>query len=228
MQKDCFGDFKLDKLECDTCSQNLDCFTRAFNKLPCFSSALLSGVCLYSSALCDGDITRCNSVRFILRGMKNDNCFMQVNQTDDKCLECQAVRFCEVAQAIKGNISLSVERVTESIKGQLKEMEISFDTCFKKYEFDEECHKNCDFLIQCRKESNILPGSKCKMWISGTEKNYDIVNPCDGINCLSVESCRELLLQIHEENRVIDDKMKVYRGFLTLDAIRDATEVGDG
>lgn len=231
MHKDCFGDFRLDKVECDMCEQNVDCFVRAFNKLSCFSLALVEGFCNVPSHECHGEIVRCGSVRFILDGMRKNECFSRVNQTSDKCLLCKDVRNCEIAQAIRANISLSVEQVNESIKAQLGEMGSLFDTCFRKYEFDEECHKNCDFLIQCRKESKVVPGVGCAYWDAKTEKDYENEIPCSHVTydkCLSSLTCKKILALIHEENKTIDDKMKIYKGFLSLDAIRDATEVGDG
>ncbi len=232
----CFGDFTPNSEKCDKCEVNIDCFVKVYSSLECFRVALEDpqGECRgdRTAGNCVEEKVKCSKIRSFLFSQKAISCFGQFDQKSDTCLACHDFKRCEIFQIMIANLEISFQDIEDSIREQIQEFQTGDEQCFGKFDFEDECLISCDFLVHCRRESSVIPGVGCTYWKKVPEGNYEEENPCslnDGsVTCPSMKTCVVLLEEIHVEGRKIDYKMRLYKGFLSLDEIREAAEISDG
>lgn len=212
----CFGEFNesVDFKNCAVCKKNIECFVRTQNRLSCFVDAIKTGSC---QKLCNSDRVLCDKVRWILDEMSDLECFGQANQNSDKCLLCERNLKCEIGQLIVENLELNYTVVQNATDRQVREFQSSEDSCFGKYEFDKECTR-CDFLIRCRLASQVFPGPRCSNW----DKQEFCMSTCSSFPTCDYFRQINTFEQEKEERRT-----KIYKGFFSLEGIREAVEVGE-
>jgi hypothetical protein len=217
----CFGDFIEDNEKCDTCSENVDCFVEVYNKLNCFTLALNLGQCK-QQLNCNNDPEKCGRVRDFLKFRENKKkCLGTLNQKSDECLLCQYLDECEIAEIFISNIGIDSEIIKNSIENELNEMRSVVDNCFGQFEFDDECYKDCDFALRCRKETGVVPGESCKYWRKEALKDLEIHFPCAMEDaCSSYNTCLGILKNFHNKIISRQKKLKPFTTFQNLEEIR--------
>jgi len=226
----CFGDYTPGKEKCDTCEDNIECFLKEYESISCFQAALNQKGCeksLTSSTVsCSTDEERkiCDSVRKIVLAQQEKSCMATVSQTSEECLLCDKVELCEHLQSLAGDLSLETKDIETSYNRDLEELSPNSGGCFGTFNFDEKCMKDCDFIIRCRQESNILPNELCKHFNSPKENS---VFCGAGEICPSNSSgvCSQIYMKLDKKLQKENEERKLFTGFSTVSQIRQISRV---
>jgi len=227
---DCFGDFTPGKEKCDTCEDNIECFLREYESISCFQQALNQKKCeksLTSSTVsCSTDEERkiCDSIRKIVLAQQEKSCMGTVSQTSEECLLCDKVELCEYLQSLAGDLSLETKDIETSYKRDLEELSPSSGGCFGTFNFDEKCMKECDFIIRCRQESNILPDGLCRNF-SNPKENPIFCETGKICPSYSSDTCLQIYLKLNKKLKKENEERKLFTGFSTVNQIRQIARV---
>jgi len=244
----CFGDFTLSDKKCYSCSHNIDCFILAYSLEECFNLARNNDFSCSSLTVCSSEQSKiCTIARALLkkRSEKEYKCFGNIVQTSSECLLCKESENCEIYQALISDLSLDFNEINISFETQLRDITSGTNSCFGQFAFDKECETECDFLVRCRKKSNIIPAINCKFWPEVEMQDKTGIykyNPKDKVIetkipksfscvkndvCLSKNNCTIIYTEILKNLLSRNKKSKIFSAFFALDSIRDLVEVDD-
>jgi len=217
----CFCSFTVSD-KCNDCKESYDCFIKTHSSELCFATALENEEFKCDNASCGDEIPAiCLSTR-IIKWTRRDKkeCFGNP-KIDDECVMCERFPSCEQAEIVLLNLVEKTFQMAEaSLREQTQEM-LDEDHCYGNFAFKEDQCWDCDFNVNCRRLSKIIPGDQCSHYTDDGENEPTMTETFCKAKCHSYLNCFDMMCTRIDEVRAIDAKMYVYKHSVPLHEMRE-------
>lgn len=180
-RKSCYGELSRFTIgDCLTCKDNYDCFVSVMDGEICFirTSSPVCVECPTNGTVPCGNsepfIRACNLCKRITNeraGFCSGYAKAQIDNLG--CFTCEKLSECEISELMLSNMASDRAYVAEDLNRKIsyfrqvrKENPDNEDECFGDFRFDRSVCPECGYHIRCRMESGVIPGNRCKYFMS--------------------------------------------------------------
>jgi len=206
--------------ECCKCQHNITCITKS----PEMNCGIKDGLkCVLGTPIfINCELTTCDSIRKIFKDRKTSGCafFGTPRLAPLKhCLSCDNIKFsaCEANELlIKNQQDMSPEEAFSSMQEQMNEL-TGGDSCYGKFNNEDICKADCEFMISCMRKTGIAVGSTCSFFPNMGEGT--MATCC--VQCVFTDECIGIFLERESIQKEEEEENKAFRHFFTVAEIRN-------